>query len=110
MADRGLLLWLLILAVGLGTYGMRLSFIAWLGRRPVPRRLAEALRLVPAAVLSALVVPAVLGGGGASVSGPAPERILAGIVAVVVARRGRGLFATIAAGMAAFWLARALLT
>ena len=50
-------LWLTILGVGVVTFALRLSFIALLGRVEVPPFLERALRFVPAAVLTAVVVP-----------------------------------------------------
>ena len=40
-------IWLVMLAGGLLTFGMRLSFIYLLGRRELPEGVRRALRLVP---------------------------------------------------------------
>ena len=55
--DRELTIWLLIFAVGAITYTARLSFIALFARRDMPPLLAEALKHVPVAMLTAIVVP-----------------------------------------------------
>ena len=57
---KELTIWLLILAVGALTYTARLSFIALFARREMPPLLAQALKHVPVAMVTAIVVPAVL--------------------------------------------------
>ncbi|SCY31669.1 AzlD domain-containing protein [Thiohalorhabdus denitrificans] len=51
---------LVILATGLGTFLFRLSFIHLSDRLALPGVVRRGLRYVPAAVLAALVAPAVL--------------------------------------------------
>jgi uncharacterized membrane protein len=58
--SRELTIWLLIFAVGAITYTARLSFIALFARRDMPPLLAEALKHVPVAMVTAIVVPAVV--------------------------------------------------
>ena len=53
-----------MVAAGLLTYGIRLSFIALMGRITVPDWFQRALRFVPAAVLSAIIVPGLFDRGG----------------------------------------------
>ena len=53
-------IWLVMLLGGLLTFGMRLSFIYLLARLDVHDVIWRALRFVPPAVLSALVMPALL--------------------------------------------------
>ena len=98
-----------LVAGGLATFAIRLSFIALLGRVETPPLLARALRLVPTAVLSAIIFPELLVRDGAVVLGPENPRLLAGLVAAAVAWRTRSVLATIAAGMAALWVIQALL-
>ena len=90
-------------AAGLLTFGIRLSFIALLGRVETPPLLARALRYVPPAVLSAIVFPELLVRKGAVDLSLHNHRLLAGLVAVAVAWRSRSVLLTIAAGMAALW-------
>ena len=82
------LIWLVIVVVGAVNYAARLSFIAFFARRDIPPLLAEALKHVPAAMLTAIVVPAVVfaspGTLDASLSNP---RVLAALVAGVIADR-----------------------
>ena len=58
--DATLKLWAVILLVGALNYASRLSFIAFFARRTMPPLLVRALRYVPAAMLTALIVPMVI--------------------------------------------------
>jgi len=58
--DATLKLWAVILIVGALNYLSRLSFIALFARRQVPPLLGRAFRYVPAAMLTALIVPMVV--------------------------------------------------
>ena len=103
-----LTLWVVVLAVGALNYLSRLSFIAFFARRDMPPMLARALRFVPAAMLTALVVPMIL----TPSMGPAGEtlpRVIAALIAAGVALVTRKEMATIVAGMAALWALKALL-
>jgi branched-subunit amino acid transport protein len=101
-------LWLTILGAGLGTWLLRLSFIEawqWLA---VPPLLDRALRYVPAAVMAALVVPALVRPEGVVDLSLDNLRLLAGLAAAVVAWRSRNVLLTLAVGMAALWILQAL--
>jgi branched-subunit amino acid transport protein len=102
-------IWIVMLLGGLLTFGMRLSFIYLLGRIHVPDAVRRALRFVPPAVLSALVLPALLMPSGQLDIGLANHRWLAGIVAILVAWRTRSVVLTILAGVAALLLLQLLL-
>ncbi len=102
-------IWLIMLLGGLLTFGMRLSFIYLLARVNVPEAVRRALRFVPPAVLSALVLPALLMPSGQLELGFANHRWLAGLVAIVVAWRTRSILLTILAGMVALVLLQVLL-
>ncbi|QLC73643.1 AzlD domain-containing protein [Pseudomonas sp. LPB0260] len=99
--------WLIILTIGVGTYALRLSFIEMLGRRSPPPYLQRALRFVPAAVMAALVLPALVNVDGAVDLSLGNERLLAGALAAFVAWRTRQVLLTLAVGMAALWLLQA---
>jgi branched-subunit amino acid transport protein len=91
--------WAAILLAGLGTYGLRASFLFLFERLgEVPIRVQTALGMVPAAVLSALVVPAVLAPDGAVVV-LGNERLLAAAAAALVAWYTENILATIVVGM-----------
>ncbi len=101
--------WLIILSMGAITYLIRLSLIALLGRVEVPPLVQRALRFVPPAVLSAIVAPELLRPAGTLDLSPGNVRLLAGILAAVVAWRTRNVLLTIAVGMAALWALRAVI-
>ncbi len=103
-------LWITILLIGLLTFATRLSFILTLERVRVPRLIERALRFVPVAVLSALVLPALVlrPGTGALALAPGNARLLAGALAVVVAAATRNAILTILVGMAALWILQAI--
>ncbi len=86
---------------GLLTYAIRLSFIVLLGRFTVPDWFRRALRFVPAAVLSALIVPGLFDRAGAMDFSARNPQIWAGILAIAVAWRTKNVLLTIAAGMVA---------
>ncbi|HUI71577.1 MAG TPA: AzlD domain-containing protein [Spirochaetia bacterium] len=93
--------WLTMLLAGLLTYGIRLSFIALLGRITVPDWFRRALRFVPAAVLSAIIVPGLFDRGGTMDFSARNPQLWAGILAVAVAWRTKSVLLTIAGGMVA---------
>lgn len=98
------LIWAIVIAIAVGTTLARVSFIVLLGRLgAVPPRLKQLLTLVPPAALAALVFPSLLLIDGGIAIAPTNERLLAGIVAGVVAWRTGNLLATVAVGMAIFW-------
>lgn len=101
-------IWLVILLGGLLTFGMRLSFIQLLAHIEVPDVVRRALRLVPAAVLSALVMPELLMPAGHLDLGFGNHRWLAGLIAMLVAWRTRSVLLTILAGMLAIVLLQLL--
>ena len=92
-------IWLVIIVGGLLTFGMRLSFIQLLAHVEVPQVVRRALRLVPAAVLSALVMPELLMPGGRLDVSLDNHRWIAGLITIVVAWRTRNMMVTILAGM-----------
>ncbi|MHB8495028.1 MAG: AzlD domain-containing protein [Casimicrobiaceae bacterium] len=106
--DATLKLWAVIAIVGTLNYLSRLSFIAIFSRRHIPVLLARAFRYVPAAMLTALVLPMVVEapGGGAAAGATAP-RIVAALVAGWVGFRTHNTLKTLAAGMLALWLLQA---
>ncbi len=97
-------LWLTIIGMGLITFALRVSFVALLGRITISQFLRRALRFVPAAVLSALVFPAIVRYGGEPDLSFGNLRLLAGIIAATVAWRTKSVLWTIVIGMVALWL------
>jgi branched-subunit amino acid transport protein len=64
-------LWLVIAAMGAATYLLRLSLVVLLGHVALPDLARRALRFVPPAVLTAIVVPELLRPAGRSICQPA---------------------------------------
>lgn len=96
-------LWGLFLAVAVGTFALRLSFIELYGQLRIPAALQRALAYVPASVLAALVLPAVIfSGSGSDISSMNP-RIPAALVAALVAWKARNTLFTLAVGMGFLW-------
>ena len=110
--DAALKLWIVIVVVGALNYASRLSFIAFFARRSVPPLAARALRYVPVAMLTALIVPMVLPGATPADAAPLAlnPRIVAALAAGVVAWLTRSTLKTLGAGMAVLWLAEAAAT
>jgi branched-subunit amino acid transport protein len=98
-----LTLWLAIVGAGAVTFTLRLSFIALLGRVETPLLLGRALRFVPAAVLTAILIPLLFYEDGALDVTLGNERLLAGLVAALIAWRTRSVLFTLGGGMAALW-------
>lgn len=101
--------WLLFGIIGLGTFLLRGSMLWLFAYVDVPASLERALQFVPAAVLAALVAPALLVQDGAVALTLTNVHLLAGLVAAVVAWATENVLATLVAGMAAFWTLHALL-
>ena len=101
-------LWLAIMGAGAVTFALRLSFIALLGRMEIPLSLGRALRFVPAAVLTAVVIPLLFYENGALEVSLGNERLLAGLVAALIAWRTKSVPLTLAGGMLTLWLLQAM--
>ena len=100
-------IWIVIVAVGVLNYLSRLSFIAFFANRQMPPLLARALKFVPAAMLTALVVPMVVASPVTGTGVVIDARHPAAIVATLVAFHFRSSVGTMVAGMASLWLLRA---
>mgnify|MGYP002640390512 FL=1 len=92
-------IWHIMLIVGLLTFGIRLSFIVILDRWQPPKLVERALRFVPVAVLSAIIAPELVLVGGTLDISLGNLRLLAGIVATLVAWQTKNIVWTIVAGM-----------
>ena len=101
-------LWATIACMAAVTFGHRIFFIAVFGRREVPVMLRRALRFVPAAVLSALVMPDLLYNGAALDCALGNHRLIAGVIAGLAAWRTKNVAVTVVVGMAALILLDAI--
>ena len=94
------LLWVTIIIIGLLTLGFRLSFMVFMGKMRVSPMAQQALRFVPVAVLSALITPALFFPSGSLDVSLSNIRLIAGILAILVAWRTKNVLLTIFTGMA----------
>ncbi len=101
-------LWIIIVAIGLATYTIRLSFIALQEHIAMPPLARRALSFVPIAVFSAIVLPGLFLPQGTLAVSPGNARLVAGLIAVAVAWRTQSIFLTIGAGMVALWVLQAI--
>jgi branched-subunit amino acid transport protein len=99
---------LLILGMMLVTFGVRYPVLALIGRLQLPPFVIRALRFVPVAVLTAIVMPVMMMPQGQLALTPDNAYLIAGIAAIVIAWRSKNLLLTIVLGMALFVIWRAL--
>ncbi|MBX3080872.1 MAG: AzlD domain-containing protein [Anaerolineae bacterium] len=101
-------IWVILLGMTVITLSERLSFMGLLANRRIPDLLLRALRFVPAAALTAIVVPDLLYRNGEVVDPLSNLRLMAAMVAAVVAFRTKNVLLTIVAGMSVLWVLQAL--
>jgi branched-subunit amino acid transport protein len=90
--------WIAVIGAGIGTYAMRASFLAFAHRlADVPPAVQRVLRQIPPAALASIVAPALLRPEGHL--DLYSDRLLAGIVAGLVAWKTRNIALTLAVGM-----------
>ena len=94
-------IWLVLVLGGLITFGMRFSLIYLFGRFHVPEALRKALHYVPPAVLSAIIFPELFIHNGTLNLSLDNYRLMAGLVAILVAWFTKSILITILAGMLA---------
>lgn len=94
-------IWLVMLVGGAITFGMRFSLIFLFGRFQVPETMRKALHYVPPAVLSAIILPELFYSLGSLNLSFGNTRLLAGIIATLVAWVTKNTLLTILAGMTA---------
>ena len=97
-------IWAVMVSIGALTFLTRLSFIALAGRWDAPPLFRSALRFVPVAILTAIVVPELVMHTGTFDFSLTNPRLLAGVLAILVAWRTRNTVLTIVIGMTAFWV------
>ena len=94
-------IWLVLILGGLITFGMRFSLIYLFGRFEVPETMRRALHYVPPAVLSAIIFPELFYRAGALDLTFTNTRLLAGLIAILVAWFSKNTLLTIIIGMIA---------
>lgn len=97
-------IWPVMLLGGLITFGMRFLLIYLFGRFEVPETIRRALHYVPPAVLSAIIFPELFIPDGTLNLSLENTRLLAGLVAILVAWFSKNTLITIIAGMVALFL------
>jgi branched-subunit amino acid transport protein len=94
--------WLVIAAIGLGTYAMRASMFLVVGERVIPAWLERSLGLAGPAAIAAVVATMVLVQDGHLAVEPAPT--IAVVVGFLVVRRTGNVIHAFGAGLPTFWL------
>lgn len=101
---------LVIIILGaLLTYLTRLSFIVIIPHQSLPHFFRSGLRLVPPAVLAAIIIPAILLPAETLDLSLQNHRLLAGVVAIIIGWRFRNIWLTIASGMLTLWILNAII-
>ncbi len=101
---------LIIVGMALVTIAIRYPLLALLGKLSLPEPIFRALKYVPPAVLTAIIVPAMLFKNDELVVSYTNDYLIAGIISVVVAWRSKNLLLTIVVGMASLLAWRWLLS
>jgi branched-subunit amino acid transport protein len=101
-------IWTVIIALGIGTYLIRYSFLGIIGGRELPQWLLRHLRYVPVAVLPGLIAPLVVWPSVTDGS-PDPARLVAAGVALSIGAVFRSTLGAIFGGMAALYIVQYLL-
>ena len=94
---------LLVAGMGLVTFLPRWVPLFFLSKRQLPQWLIEWLELVPVAILSALLVPALITHGTPRVFHPLSPEMLVAIPTFAVAWFSKSLGGTLVVGMALYW-------
>jgi len=97
-------IWLVMLLGGLITFGMRFSLIYLFGRFEAPETMRRALHYVPPAVLSAIIFPELFLQDGMLNISLENTRLLAGLIAILVAWFSRNTLITIIIGILTLFL------
>ena len=90
---------------GLFTFGTRFIMLSGAVVKQLPESLIDALRFVPIAVLTAIIVPAVLiDPSNQQIVVTNNSRLLAALIAIAIALITRQVLPTIGVGLATLWL------
>jgi len=99
--------WATIAVLGIGTFLLRLSFIQAMDRCKPPPVVNRLLRFIPAAILPAIVSPALFLKGSQLHLSWGNARLMAAALATIIAWRYKNMFLTIVAGMITLWVLEA---
>ena len=92
-------IWAIIVVLGLGSWGLRFSFLGLLGNRDLPPWILRHLRYTAVAVMPALIAPLILW-PDATGGQPDPARLAAAAVTLGVGVTTRNVTLSIIAGLA----------
>lgn len=98
-----------ILGMGLVTYLPRWFPLVFLSRRNLPQWLVEWLDLIPAAILSSLLLPELVTGGVHRHMTLWQPGLWVAIPTFIFALKTKSLGGTVVIGMALFWLAQSVI-
>ena len=101
-------IWLIILGIGLGTYLLRLSFLALIGDRPLPEPVLRHLRYTAVAVMPGLITPLLLS-PQATDGALDPVRLGAAVATIAICLWTRNATLTICGGAAVLFGLHALI-
>lgn len=101
-------LWIVIIGLGLGSFGLRFVFTGIIGNRPMPDWVLRHLRYTAVAILPGLVAPAVLWPAATGGQPDAP-RVIAALVTVAVGYVSKNVLAAIFCGAGSLYLSLYLL-
>ena len=96
--------WIVMISVGILTFLIRLSFVYLFDKWEPPDVVTRGLRFVPVAILTAIFIPEMALIEGSLAISLNNIRLLAGMIAILVAWRTKSALWTIGIGMGAFWL------
>jgi len=96
---------LLVFGMGLVTYVPRWLPLFFLAKRDLPKWFVEWLDLIPAAILSALLLPELVTRGDPRIFVPWQPQLLVAIPTFIFALKTKSLGGTVVVGMILFWLA-----
>jgi branched-subunit amino acid transport protein len=90
------------------TFFIRYAMFATAGRFELPAFVSRTLRFIPPAVLSAIIVPAVLMPEGKALQmGIRSPYLVGALFAIIIGRFTNNLLAVIISGMVVFWIWKA---
>jgi branched-subunit amino acid transport protein len=95
--------WVVIVALGIGTFLIRYSFIGIIGDKELPEWMLRHLRYVPVAVLPGLVAPLVVW-PTATDGNPDPARLMAAAMALFIGAVFKSTLGAVAGGMGMLYM------
>lgn len=100
-------IWIPIIILGIFTFLMRFSFLAFSKNLQIHPHINQALKYIPLSVLAAIIVPEVFNNSSIQSFFYEP-RFLAGVIAIIVAWRTKNVILTITVGMGILYLVKFL--